>query len=305
MYSKHCIRRLDAGCLVVESSVLPKMDETPLYSVLLEPTPGISAGQYIELGKALLAQRVGRVGVSGRMAHQQVAVLQALEPACKQTAVCRLSAPKIIHSCKPHIQVEPQTACVAAKRCRAQGLYDPRLGPLPRGQATQGNGARTAQPGPRRPCIAARKNLKQDVADLRQLMHVLVAVHEIGRPAKHGFERFELTLYLGTNRLSVEPACIRTADQRGQGQVQARPAQRLGKVQVQPHLRPCAGQSLRMPRKGGPQRQATGGTETALLGQAYDAGVDRLAHPEIIGAQHDPLYVVIDAHKPSFGKRCT
>ncbi len=146
------------------------------------------------------------------MAHQQIAIAGIEQPVLQQVGIAPLAALETIDAQQPAVGAQAFVAGLATQRGRAQRTDDARLDGLLERDAAQHARRGLAQPG-HAGAVALLEQPQQTVADNRQLVHVLVPVHIIGRAAESGLERVELARQVLVDPVRVQAPGVGAQDQ--------------------------------------------------------------------------------------------
>lgn len=270
--------------------------EQSAHRLQADPLPGQQgvesiAAQHVELGLSRSSDRVARSVSASRMAHQQITIAGAFEPAFEMARIRGRPAVEIVDAEQPGIVSKAAAAREAAHRGIAKQLDHHRFDAQP--QIAAPGAARRSQPGWRSQRAIAKLG-EQFVADPGQLVNVLVAVDISRRETERLFEGIDLTADFDAQRRSIEPSAQAVEDQRGQ-RPRGAPDRPFGQVEVQPDIDRAAidtAQSGRAIAKDAGPHHAADGLQSPLFDQAKRSLVDPLVQAEIVEA---------DADRPSVG----
>jgi len=230
---------------------------------------------------------VGR-RVAGGVAHQQVAVLRQREPLLQQVPVAHRVGVETVDTEQVAVGLPAAPRRLGLQFRRPQPRDHVRLAP----QRQLAPGRRPTRPQPRpmgRVRVARLQRVEQDAAHLRQLMHMLVAVHVVRGRAPAGLETVQLALdpLLQCTRIELaQPGAQDHALQR----LARDTRQRFGQVQVQPDID-------RVRARGLPQGVGAAGPGRAVAHHAD--GADAAGAGELHAGVIDAVVqtVVIDADR--------
>lgn len=174
------------------------------------------------------------------MAHQQVTIAAQAQPTAEPIHVLGLATPKAMHTQQAAVVAKPVFAREPANGLAAQCCDEPGLAP------TLGC---LCAPQPGQMCAVAPLQLGDErFPHARQLVNMLVAVHESRPVAQRGLEGIELGADLHAEQTRVQPAHQRLGNDLQQGPRRTPEQWAFGEIQVQADIETFSIQPAQRPR---------------------------------------------------------